>query len=36
MSKHLSAQGMLDQGEGSVVYGVQTKLECLLLVYLTH
>jgi hypothetical protein len=28
--KHLSAQGRLDEGEGSIVSGVQTKLEPLL------
>jgi hypothetical protein len=38
VTKHLSAQGRPDPrgGEGSVVFGVQTKLEPLLSMHLTH
>jgi hypothetical protein len=34
--KQLSAYGRPDQGEGSIVSGVQTKLEPLLLVHVAH
>jgi hypothetical protein len=34
VSEHLSVHGRLDQGEGSIVSGVQTKLEPLLLGHL--
>jgi hypothetical protein len=34
--EHLSAQCMPDSREGSIVSGVRTKLEPLLLVHLVH
>ncbi len=36
VTKHLSAQVGQIQAEGSIVSGVQTKLEPLLLMHLTH
>jgi hypothetical protein len=34
--EHLSTQGKPNQREGSVAFGVQTKLEPLLLVHMLH